>query len=54
MECGICNAIKKWFTKKDDKGDKDDITNRVWSGASCICYRCKNVHTFQRKKHQKA
>jgi len=30
MECGICNAIKKWFTKKDDKGDKDDkddITN---------------------------
>jgi hypothetical protein len=24
MECGICNAIKKWFTKKDDKGDKDD------------------------------
>jgi len=26
MECGICNAIKKWFTKKDDKGDKDDIT----------------------------
>jgi len=27
MECGICNAIKKWFTKKDDKGDKDDITD---------------------------
>ena len=24
MECGICNAIKKWFTKKDDKDDKDD------------------------------
>ena len=24
MECGICNAIKKWFTKKDDKGDKGD------------------------------
>ena len=24
MECGICNAIKKWLTKKDDKGDKDD------------------------------
>jgi len=24
MECGICNAIKKWFKKKDDKGDKDD------------------------------
>jgi len=24
MECSICNAIKKWFTKKDDKGDKDD------------------------------
>jgi len=27
MECGICNAIKKWFTKKDDKDDKDDITD---------------------------
>jgi hypothetical protein len=27
MECGICNAIKKWFTKKDDKGDKDDMTD---------------------------
>jgi len=24
----------------------------VWSGASCICCRCKNVHTFQRKNHQ--
>ena len=34
MECGICNAIKKWFTKKDDKGDKgdkDDMTDlRSW------------------------
>jgi hypothetical protein len=28
MECGICNAIKKWFTKKDDKGDKDDMTDK--------------------------
>jgi len=28
MECGICNAIKKWFTKKDDKGDKDDKDDR--------------------------
>ena len=27
MECGICIAIKKWFTKKDDKDDKDDITD---------------------------
>jgi hypothetical protein len=27
MECGICNAIKKWFTKKGDKGDKDDMTD---------------------------
>ncbi len=27
MECGICNAIKKWLAKKDDKGDKDDITD---------------------------
>jgi len=27
MECGICNAIKKWLTKKDDKGDKDDMTD---------------------------
>ena len=30
MECVICSAIIKWFTKKDDKGDKDnkdDITN---------------------------
>jgi hypothetical protein len=27
MECGICNAIKKWFTKKDDKDDKDDMTD---------------------------
>jgi len=25
MECGICNAIKKWFTKK---GDKDDMTDK--------------------------
>jgi len=25
MECGICNAIKKWFTKKDDEGDKDGV-----------------------------
>jgi len=24
MECGICNAIKKWLTKK---GDKDDMTD---------------------------
>ena len=31
MECGICNAIKKWFTKKDDKGDKDDKDDR-WFG----------------------
>jgi len=29
MECGICNAIKKWFTKKDDKGDKDDSMNTL-------------------------
>jgi len=28
MECGICNAIKKWFTKKDDKGDKDHKDDR--------------------------
>jgi len=27
MECGICNAIKKWLTKKGDKGDKDDMTD---------------------------
>ena len=28
MECGICNAIKKWFKKK---GDKDDMTDlRSW------------------------
>jgi hypothetical protein len=27
MECGICNAIKKWFTKKGDKDDKDDMTD---------------------------
>ena len=27
MECVICSAIIKWFTKKDDKDDKDDITN---------------------------
>jgi len=27
MECGICNAIKKWFTKKGDKGDKGDMTD---------------------------
>jgi len=27
MECGICNAIKKLFTKKGDKDDKDDITD---------------------------
>jgi hypothetical protein len=26
MECGICNAIKKLFTKKGDKDDKDDMT----------------------------
>jgi len=25
MECGICNAIKKWFTKKDDKDDMTDL-----------------------------
>ena len=27
MECGICNAIKKWFTKKGDKDDKDNMTD---------------------------
>jgi len=27
MECGICNAIKKWFTKKDDKDDITDLTH---------------------------
>jgi len=27
MECGICNAIKKWLTKKDDKGDMTDLTH---------------------------
>jgi hypothetical protein len=27
MECGICNAIKKWFKKKDDKDDKNDMTD---------------------------
>jgi len=27
MECGICNAIKKWFTKKDDKDDMTDLTH---------------------------
>ena len=27
MECGICNAIKKWFTKKDDKDDMTDKSN---------------------------
>ena len=35
MECGICNAIKKWFTKKDDKGDKDDKDDR-WFNALLI------------------
>jgi len=28
MECGICNAIKKWFTKKDDMTDKSDRLKR--------------------------
>jgi len=27
MECGICNAIKKWLTKKGDKDDMTDLTH---------------------------
>jgi len=27
MECGICNAIKKWFTKKDNKDDMTDLSH---------------------------